>query len=343
MTAITLAQMTDTHLLNTPTAHLRGCCTSKTLHRVLQQVRSESVQGLLLTGDLADQGSSAAYVLLRELLAPLQIPCYWIPGNHDDVQAMTLALAQDPFIPDNSIRVGHWQVILLNSVLPNAPWGEGRLSADELSRLDTELRHSFGPTLIALHHHILPTGIDWLDQIQLHNSAQLLQLVAQYPQVKLIVSGHVHLASHHVQHQTHIYTTPSTGLQVVPQANTPDHLNWPGYRLITLYPDGTHPSCVRRCAAPDSWKVIMTGFNLNNAEVNANETEVDPVNAAVDPVNATVNPFSAEAIAANAEANAPNAKANAPNAKANAPNAEVYPFKLNSLVQSDVHQGLMLI
>lgn len=39
---------------------------------------------VLLTGDGADHGDPAEYERLRELLRPLPMPVYVIPGNHDD-------------------------------------------------------------------------------------------------------------------------------------------------------------------------------------------------------------------------------------------------------------------
>ena len=38
-----------------------------------------------ITGDLTDLGQPGEYVVLRELLAPLTMPVYVIPGNHESV------------------------------------------------------------------------------------------------------------------------------------------------------------------------------------------------------------------------------------------------------------------
>ncbi len=242
-----LAQITDTHLLDSPSSRLRGCQTWHTLKAVLDQIATETVHGILLTGDLADSGSRAAYQHLYDLLEPLQLPCYWIPGNHDQLAPLADTLVGPPFSAQKVLQGGGWHVILLNSVLTSAQWGEGYLTQQDLSQLETILESSDKPTMLVLHHHVLPTGIAWLDQIRVQNSAQLLQLLDGYPQVQIVLTGHVHLASHQTRHDTHFYTTPSTCLQVIPSEVTPaQDLQLPGYRLITLDPDGSHTTVVRR-------------------------------------------------------------------------------------------------
>ena len=39
---------------------------------------------MVVTGDVAESGSAREYERARELLAPLPMPVYALPGNHDD-------------------------------------------------------------------------------------------------------------------------------------------------------------------------------------------------------------------------------------------------------------------
>ncbi|MGC1525722.1 MAG: metallophosphoesterase, partial [Phormidesmis sp.] len=41
---------------------------------------------VVATGDLTHHGELAEYKVLRQLLAPLKIPLYLLPGNHDRQQ-----------------------------------------------------------------------------------------------------------------------------------------------------------------------------------------------------------------------------------------------------------------
>jgi Icc protein len=250
-----LAQITDTHLLADPTAELRGCNPWQSFQAVLREVVRCRPDGLLLTGDLADQGDRTAYEQLRDAISPINRPIYWVPGNHDDgATAQTILQGPQCYGPHSqglqSIDLGTWRLLLLNSVLPRARFGEGVLTPDTLRSLKSELtRHRHQPTALALHHHPVPTGIDWLDQMQVQNAATFLNLLEDCHQVRLVLFGHIHLDFQRRLRYGNggitCYGCPSTALQVIPQAAAPDsHL--PGFRLISLYPDGRHHTQVRR-------------------------------------------------------------------------------------------------
>ncbi|MEM8642022.1 MAG: metallophosphoesterase [Cyanobacteria bacterium P01_G01_bin.54] len=260
MTAFKLIQITDTHLLAEPTAQLRGCTPWQTLQDCLRQVTAHQPDGLLLTGDLADQGQPAAYAALAEAVGaiplrggkPNDCPVYWLPGNHDDV---TQLQAQCPF-PEwyglQAVDLGAWRLLLLNSVLPQAKWGEGYLAADQLHWLRQELAGCPDrPTLIALHHHPIATGIDWLDQMPVQNADEFLAVLADFAQVRMVLFGHIHHALAQSRSLTPgadpiwFYGCPSTCLQVSPAQPGPD-ADLPGFRLISLSDDGHHQTRVQR-------------------------------------------------------------------------------------------------
>ena len=243
---ILLAQVTDTHLLAKTTAQLRGCNPWQTFNTVLQTVAQCQPDGLLLTGDLAEQGELDAYEQLAEAISPLPMPTYWLPGNHDRLATLQQVFQQLPSSHGlAAVDLEPWQLILLDSVLPLAKFGEGYLSDQQLQTLHSQLsQHPDKPTLVALHHHPIPIGIDWVDQMQVQNAHDFLTLLNQFSNVKLVVFGHIH---HEFQQHSGIsfYGSPSTCLQVTSvEAGLTDKR--PGFRLVWLYPDGTHKTEVRR-------------------------------------------------------------------------------------------------
>jgi len=247
--SITLAQITDTHLLADPHADLRGSFPSQNLKALLERLSQESIDAIVLTGDLAESGEPQAYEHLLELLKPLAIPLYWLAGNHDCLETARRILSpHHPGTTDSlrSIPLGHWQLILLNSVLPSARWGEGYLNETTLQELETTLA-TLGdrPVLIALHHHPLPVGIDWLDQIAVTNGSHFLDRIDRFANVKMILFGHIHWAFEHHRKTQAFYGCPASSLQVTPpKPFSPDQS--PGFRRVTLWADGTHQTQIHR-------------------------------------------------------------------------------------------------
>lgn len=247
-----LAQITDTHLLAQTNAELRGCNPWACFNRVLHSVIDCAPDGLLLTGDLAEQGEADAYGHLVNALTPLGLPVYWLPGNHDHLPTLQTIFQQLP-IGQGLTRVdlGRWQIILLDSVLPAAKFGEGYLHPTQLAYLHFELsQHPEKNTLVALHHHPVPVGIDWVDQMQVQNGNEFLQLIARFSQVKLVVFGHIH-HPFHGHSDIDFYGAPSSCLQVTsPALGMVDER--PGFRLFWLWDDGQYRTEVRRVTSVDN-------------------------------------------------------------------------------------------
>lgn len=244
-----LVQITDTHLLADPTDVLRGDSPWASLQAVLTAITGTHPDVLLITGDIAEAGHSQAYEQLLQLVEPLGIPVYWVPGNHDNCLVMGNMFFHDQKATfPQLINLGVWQLILLDSVLPTAEFGEGRLTQNTLTWLQTVLkREGDRPTMIALHHHPVPTGIGWLDTIHLQNHNDFRSLVQQYPQVRCITFGHVHRALDHCDTHARYYGCPSTFSQVtsLTEAQHPQLLQ-PGFRCFALNPDGSYQTDVKR-------------------------------------------------------------------------------------------------
>jgi Icc protein len=244
---LTLAQLSDTHLLTQPTDLLRGINPWQSFQAVLAAAMECQPDGLLLTGDLAEEGGPEAYDQLRAATESLDLPVYWIPGNHDDPDMLHQVFSDVPYHgPNQSLALGHWRLILLDSVLPMAEFGAGHLPPETLIWLEDTLRqHPTQPTAIALHHPPVSTGIDWLDQIQLQRADDFLARLDRFDQVKVVAFGHAHLDIDQRWGEVCCYGCPSTVHQVTPTQPSPNH-DQPGFRLITLHPDGQHHTEVRR-------------------------------------------------------------------------------------------------
>lgn len=184
----------------------------------------EAVRGLelppdavLVSGDLADHASDAEYELVRELLAPLAAPVYVLPGNHDDRDALRRHFGVsggggEPL--RYAADLGPLRLVALDSTRPGAD--DGELDANMLAWLDAELgAAAHTPTVVALHHPPLVTGIAPIDAAALAagSRAALAAVVERHANVCRIVAGHVHRAVAAMLAGRPVLAVPSTYVQ----------------------------------------------------------------------------------------------------------------------------------
>lgn len=159
---------------------------------------------VLVSGDLTEHGEPGEYARVHELLAPLGAPVLALPGNHDDSATLRAAF------PATTHEDGPIRVLTLDSRRPGRD--DGALGAEQLARLDADLAAGDGrPTVVALHHPPLATGMPFLDGIGLDpgDGAALGGIAARH-HVARIVAGHVHMTAHGLLGATPVLTCPST-------------------------------------------------------------------------------------------------------------------------------------
>jgi Icc protein len=241
MHAVQLLHLTDPHLFADQARRLYGLNTAESLRLTVQAALSEgpAPDAVVVTGDIGDDLSADAYRQFRGALAGCGAPVYCLPGNHDDPALMANLLQGDGFQYCGRALAGGWGLVLLDTHLPGE--ASGRLSAVELERLEAELRAMRDrPVLVCLHHPPLPVGSAWLDAVGLENGADFLAVVDRHPQVRAVLSGHVHQEFEAQRGAIRLFTTPSTCAQFTPRTTrcVMDRRP-PGYRWLGLQPDGT--------------------------------------------------------------------------------------------------------
>jgi Icc protein len=239
---VRLLHVTDPHLLGDESGELYDVNTSLSLRSVLQQARSDSPvlpDAILVTGDIADDCSSAAYAHLRSQLQGWGVPVLCLPGNHDAPALMARMLGSDGFQYCGRAGFGDWAIVLLDSHVPRDP--SGHVAAPELERLEVELRTAAERhVLVCLHHPPVAVGSAWLDAVGLQNGTEVLRVVERFPSVRAVLAGHVHQAFDARAGRLRILTTPSTCAQFTPE--TEDcimDVRPPGYRWLELLADGS--------------------------------------------------------------------------------------------------------
>jgi 3',5'-cyclic-AMP phosphodiesterase len=190
-----------------------------TLAATVDAVRGLETQpdAVLLTGDLADHAADDEYERLRQLLAPIGAPLFVLPGNHDDRTALrrhfgATGAGSEPV--QYAADLGSLRLVVLDSTRPGEDGGE--LDAGRLAWLEEALSDApQTPTVLALHHPPLTTGIPAMDEIGLPPTDQraLGDIVERHPQVRRIVAGHLHLGISADLRGVNVLVAPSAYLQ----------------------------------------------------------------------------------------------------------------------------------
>jgi 3',5'-cyclic AMP phosphodiesterase CpdA len=194
---------------------------------------------LLVTGDLVDFGRIEEYSHLRRLLAPLPMPYYLLPGNHDERSALRAAFPEHAYLrqwqPYVQYAIEDWplRIVALDTVIPGE--GGGRLDRARLEWLEETLSRSKKPTLVIMHHPPFPTLIGHMDRIGLEGSDALEKIIARHPQVERILCGHLHRPIQYRFAGTIASTCPSPAHQVAldlaPDAKSHFKMEPPGFQL----------------------------------------------------------------------------------------------------------------
>ncbi len=193
-----IAQITDTHIRPKGTLAMGRVDTAGYLARAVAHIGAlrPAPDVVLVTGDLVDAGMAEEYAHLKEILAPLAMPVYLIPGNHDLRDPLRAAFADHRYLPSGgflqyAVDDGPVRLIALDTLTPGAPHGE--LCDRRLDWLAARLAESDRPTILFMHHPPFECGLKEFDEARLTVGAEKLAAIVQrHPNVERILCGHVH-------------------------------------------------------------------------------------------------------------------------------------------------------
>lgn len=247
-----LLQLSDLHIRELGQLAYGRIDTASYLKRAIETILRlpQQPDAVVITGDLTDFGRMAEYDHLGELLSPLAMPVYLIPGNHDDRNQLRSSFSQHHYLSENSasgpvnyaIQIGGLRLLALDTTVPGH--SHGSLDKDQFSWLTLQLASSKSqPVVIAMHHPPFETGIGHMDDNGLRSGAEQLEaLVAQHPNVERIICGHLHRAIDVRFGGSIASTAPSPAHQVCldlsPQAASRWALEPPGFKLHALTSSG---------------------------------------------------------------------------------------------------------
>jgi 3',5'-cyclic-AMP phosphodiesterase len=194
-----LAQLSDPHIKADGEPLLGRIDTAGMLRACVQHVMGlkQRPDAVVLTGDLTDLGSSGDYAFLRQVLEPLSMPIYLIPGNHDERTALREAfpehdyLRQSPDFIQYAIESHPLRIVGLDTLIPGASGGE--LCERRIAWLDRTLAAARDrATVVVMHHPPFRTFIERMDMMALLDPVPFADVIRRNRQVEAILCGHVH-------------------------------------------------------------------------------------------------------------------------------------------------------
>jgi 3',5'-cyclic AMP phosphodiesterase CpdA len=242
---LTIAQITDLHITTDkdPLNKRRNELRLREVLRAIHNLKPRPV-AIIATGDLVDRGEAEEYVELKAVMAECEIPVYYGVGNHD-ARLPFLELFEGPqartdengFI-QYAVDFGDMRMVMIDTLEDGQnDGGFCEKRAGWLARaLDEEPSK---PTVLALHHPPIPSGIQWMDSPPGAPWAKrLAQVLKGRDQIRVMVSGHLHrgylgLFAGHVS-----VAAPATSIQLTLDLTSVDLRRPDGREILVEEPPG---------------------------------------------------------------------------------------------------------
>ena len=218
---VLIAQISDCHIRDGDGTFGGLIDTSATLARVVSELCSldPSPDVVLATGDLTEDGTGSQYARLSDLLSDLRVRILPLPGNHDEGAAFRTAFADR--LPE-TVAEGHCSYVVddyevrlvgLDTSLPGRH--DGHFDDERAEWLEKTLAENPDkPTLLFTHFPPFQTGLCFMDVSGLADADRLRAVIERNPQVRLMVTGHLHRTIQTVIGTTLVSVCPSTGNQL---------------------------------------------------------------------------------------------------------------------------------
>lgn len=191
--------LSDLHLVS-PGSRLFGLDPLSRLKTCISSVISKhrSIDVVVLTGDLADEGLREVYECLAAELSRFAAPVVPLLGNHDNRAAFrsvfaSAAVDESGFV--QSLRLFEQaSLITLDTLDEEARDGSGVLCRRRLDFLESALNSAppTRPVLLFQHHPPFEVGIRAMDAIKLRNSDEQRAVFDSVRRPDLMVLGHLH-------------------------------------------------------------------------------------------------------------------------------------------------------
>jgi len=176
-------------------AHISDLHVSSTYHvpewgeNVVNWINANDIDLVLVSGDLTMDGHAHEFDMARELIDRIGPPKMIVPGNHD-AKNMGYQVFEEMFTTRKPFFESEEVSILgLDSSEPDID--DGHIGRHDHSLIKEKLS-CVGPSILFLHHHIVPIPGTGRERNILTDAGDVLKVCIE-AEVDLVLSGHRHL------------------------------------------------------------------------------------------------------------------------------------------------------
>ncbi|WP_422001339.1 phosphodiesterase [Reyranella sp.] len=194
-----IAQITDLHIRPRGRVAYERVDTNAMLEAAVATIESlpRKPDLVIATGDLTDCGLAEEYAVLRDILEPLSMPVYLVPGNHDRRAELFAEFGSDGYLRNDDGFLhytidGHAvRLIGLDTVVPGQ--GHGEMCRARLAWLEGRLGEERDrPTIVFMHHPPFSTGLADMDRINCRDGQAMAAVLRRFDNIERVVCGHHH-------------------------------------------------------------------------------------------------------------------------------------------------------
>lgn len=235
-----IAQISDTHILAPGSDHDGTELRIDNLRQCVADINRQLPDIVVFTGDTVQHGQPDEYRQLCDLLAPLKVPLFLVPGNRDDKERLRTAFAEKPYFSSDSaflhyvVDIPGLRLIGIDSTLQGERKGVFCEQRQDWLRVVLADEPDC-PTLLFIHHPPFDVGDHYIGGYRNPQDAvALAEIVSGRSQVAGLLCGHVHWPVEESWAGTSARIMPSVAVDVRKGIDEHEALKRPIYYLHRL-------------------------------------------------------------------------------------------------------------
>lgn len=248
--------ISDTHIGPTGDYRRHGYAPLRCVEKLVDIINElpQRPDFVIHTGDVVSDPSDAAYALASAVFARLEVPIYYVTGNHDNSADIHHFLPMGPKSNVTADRdtvsyvfeVRGERFLVLDARGPDEIDPQGILSAEQIALVHSEATPTGPPLTVFCHFPALPMNSPWFDaNMLIQNGMDLHQaLLPARDRLRGVFHGHVHQPMQTMRDGIVYTCAPSAFAAFNAWPNSiddavmdPDFL--PGYSFVHLLPGQT--------------------------------------------------------------------------------------------------------